>query len=55
MKNIHTYIMVVFVIVEIGATITFAKGDMSVVSFALISLSSTLGIIAQKLSSKKKD
>ncbi len=54
MKNIHIYIITLFVIIEIGATITFAKGEMSVVSFALISLSSTLGIIAQKLSSKKK-
>ncbi len=54
MKNIHIFIIALFVIIEIGAIFTFAQGEMSIVSFALISLSATLGIIAQKLSLNKK-
>ena len=55
MKNRHIFIIALFVIIEIGAIFTFAQGEMSIVSFALISLSATLGIIAQKLSLKKKN
>lgn len=55
MKNIRTLIIAMFIIIEIGAAITFSFGDMSVISFALISITSTLGVIAQKLSLKNKN